>query len=201
MEPDKEDRLIPLHVAAGTNLIHLARNYCRDRSDWQEIARINQLTEPYLIIRDSSIQVPLSLLIVEKLSVTVASVHGRVDLLTGKEQAVPLTKGDILMPGQTVRTGSEGYTHLILPNNTYTRIEPDSELTLNYLFRLRDGNIKADFFLGRGTVIHWMREKMRANDSFQNRTPIAVTGIRGTEFRLKMAEAKANTVEIGRAHV
>lgn len=200
-EPDKEDRLIPLHVAAGTNLIHLARNYCRDRSDWREIARINQLTEPYLIIRDTSIQVPLSLLIVEKLSVTVASVHGRVDLLTGKEQTAPLTKGDILMPGQTVRTGPEGYTHLILPDNTYTRIEPDSQLTLNYLFRLRDGNIKADFFLGRGTVIHWVREKMRANDSFQNRTPIAVTGIRGTEFRLKMADAKANTVETLRGRV
>ena len=194
-ELEKEDTMIPLHVAAGTNLIHLARDYCRDRSDWHEIARINRLTEPYLIIHDTSLQVPLSLLIVEKLSATVASVHGPVDLLTSKDQTIPLNKGDVLLPGQTVRTGPDGYTHLILPDNTYTRVEPDSQITLTYLFRLKDGNVKADFFLGRGTIIHWVREKLRANESFQTRTPIAVTGIRGTEFRLKMAEKTANTVE------
>ncbi len=59
-ELEKEDTMIPLHVAAGTNLIHLARDYCRDRNDWHEIARINRLTEPYLIIHDTSLQVPLS---------------------------------------------------------------------------------------------------------------------------------------------
>ena len=154
-ELEKEDTMIPLHVAAGTNLIHLARDYCRDRNDWHEIARINRLTEPYLIIHDTSLQVP----------------------------------------GQTIRTGPDGYTHLILPDNTYTRVEPDSQITLTYLFRLKDGNVKADFFLGQGTIIHWVREKLRANESFQTRTPIAVTGIRGTEFRLKMTEKTANTVE------
>ena len=200
-ELEREDTMIPLHVTAGTNLIHLARDYCRNRSDWHEIARINRLTEPYLIIHDTSLQVPLSLLIVEKLSATVASVHGSVDLLTSKDQTLPLNKGDVLLPGQTVRTGPDGYTHLILPDNTYTRVEPDSQVTLTYLFRLKDGKVKADFFLGQGTIIHWVREKLRANESFQTRTPIAVTGIRGTEFRLKMAEKTANTVETLRGRV
>jgi len=186
---------LALHVAAGTNLIHLARDDCRDRSDWQEIARVNRLTEPYLTIHDTSLQVPLSLLIAEKLSATVASVHGPVDLLTNKDQTIPLNKGDILLPGQTVRTGPDGYTHLILPDNTYTQVEPDSQITLTYLFRLKDGKVKADFFLGQGTIIHWVREKLRANERFQTRTPIAVTGICDTEFRLRMTEKTANTVE------
>lgn len=200
-ETAKEETMVPLHVAAGTNLIHIARDYCRDRSDWKTIARINQLSDPYLIIRDTRIQVPLSLLVVERLGATVASIHGQVHLSADGRDPVALRQGDTLLPGQTVRTGADGYTHLLLPNNTYTRIEPDSQLTLNYLLRLKDGNVKADFFLGRGNVIHWVQDKLRANESFQTRSPIAVTGIRGTEFRLKMAETTANTVETLRGRV
>ena len=97
--------------------------------------------------------------------------------------------------GQTVVTGPDGYTHLILPDNTYTRIEPDARFTINYLFRLPDGNIKADFALKKGDIVHWMRQKLRPNDSFQTQTPIAVTGIRGTEYRLKTTDSGVNSVE------
>ncbi|MGD9947486.1 MAG: FecR domain-containing protein [Desulfobulbus sp.] len=192
--------LIPLHVKAGTNLTHLARDFCRDRNDWHEIARINHINDPYLILKDTFLQVPKSLLVLEKLSATVASVHGQVGRLEG-EQPVPLHKGDVLLPGQTVVTGSDGYTHLILPDHTYSRIEPDSQLTLNYLFRLKDGNVKADFSLTHGRVIHWVRDKLKANETFQTRTPIALTGIRGTEFRLKTIGDAANNVETLRGRV
>ncbi|MDD2463160.1 MAG: FecR domain-containing protein [Desulfobulbus sp.] len=192
--------LIPLHVKAGTNLIHLARDYCRDRNDWHEIARINQLNEPYLILKDTFLQVPSSLLVLEKLSATVASVHGQVGRVVGK-QIVEVHKGERLFPGQTVVTGSNGYTHLILPDHTYTRIEPDSQLTLNYLLRLKDGNVKADFSLSQGRVIHWVRDKLKANETFQTRTPIVLTGIRGTEFRLKTLGDDANNVETLRGRV
>ena len=63
---ERGEVLIPIHVAAGTNLIHLARDYCHTPGDWRRIAAINKLAEPYLIIRDTTLQVPLSLLIVEQ---------------------------------------------------------------------------------------------------------------------------------------
>ena len=190
----ENDPLIPLHVKAGTNLIHLARDFCHNRDDWREIARVNHLGEPYLIVSETYLQVPMSLLVLEKLSATIASTHGQVGRIEGN-QIIPLNKGDVLLPGQTVVTGKEGYSHLILPDHTYTRIEPDSQLTLNFLFRLKDGNVKADFSLPQGRVIHWVREKLKANETFQTRTPIALTGIRGTEFRLKTIGDAANNVE------
>ncbi len=188
-------RLIPLYVAADTNLIQIARKYCRDGNDWREIARINKLSEPYLIYHDSTIQVPLSMLVTEPLSARVAAVNGSASLLGEGEQNTPLRKDDTLAAGQTVVTGPDGYTHLILPDNTYTRIEPDSRFTINYLFRLSDGAIKTDFELKKGNIVHWMRQKLRPNDSFQTRTPIAVTGIRGTEYRLKTGDSGINSVE------
>lgn len=193
--------LIPLHVAAGTNLIHLAKEYCRNPNDWQEIARLNQVTDPYLIYAETDLQVPLDLLVIEKLSATVASVHGPVDRVDANNQTRPLQPGDQITPGQTIRTGVDGYTHLLLPGNTYTRIEPESLVTLRTLFRLKDGNIKTEFFQDKGSVVHWIQSKLRANDSFSSRTPIAVTGVRGTEFRLKAREAKTTLVETLRGQV
>ncbi len=193
--------LIPIHVSAGTNLIHLARDYCRDRGDWRRIAAINKLSEPYLIIRDTTLQVPLSLLVVEPLTARVAAVNGPVSLHTADGRTSPLRQDDTVAAGQTVVTGPDGYTHLILPDNTYTRVEPEARFTIAYLFRLADGTIKADFTLDRGGLVHWVRQKLRANDTFQTRTPIAVTGIRGTEYRLKSEGSEANTVETLRGRV
>ncbi|WP_297954681.1 FecR domain-containing protein [uncultured Desulfobulbus sp.] len=193
--------LIPIHVSAGTNLIHLARDYCRDRNDWRRIAALNKLTEPYLIIRDTTLQVPLSLLVAEPLTARVAAVNGPVSLHTADGRTSPLRQDDTVAAGQTVVTGPDGYTHLILPDNTYTRVEPEARFTIAYLFRLADGTIKADFTLDRGGLVHWVRQKLRANDTFQTRTPIAVTGIRGTEYRLKSEGSEANTVETLRGRV
>lgn len=193
--------LIPLHVAAGTNLIHLAKEYCRHPDDWQEIARLNQIADPYLIYAETDLQVPLELLVIEKLSATVASVHGPVDRIESSTKTSPLQPGDQITPGQTIRTGVDGYTHLLLPGNTFTRIEPESQVTLRSLFRLKDGNIKTEFFQDTGNVIHWIKNKLRANDSFSTRTPIAVTGVRGTEFRLKARKDKTNIVETLRGQV
>ena len=50
--------LIPLHVEAGTNLITLAKTYCKRPEDWKTIARINRLSPPYLIHADGEIEVP-----------------------------------------------------------------------------------------------------------------------------------------------
>ena len=198
---ERGEVLIPIHVAAGTNLIHLARDYCHTPGDWRRIAAINKLAEPYLIIRDTTLQVPLSLLIVEPLTARVAAVNGPVSLHTADGRTSPLHTEDTVAAGQTVVTGPDGYTHLILPDNTYTRVEPDARFTIAYLFRLADGTIKADFGLERGSLVHWVRQKLRANDTFRTRTPIAVTGIRGTEYRLKTEAAEANTVETLRGRV
>ena len=189
------ETLIPIQIPAGTNLIHLTRDFCHDPAVWRELAQKNKLANPDLIIHETTLQIPLSYLIAEKLSAKVATVSGPVSRRNGEGADEPLRKDDLLLPGQTVVTGADGYTHLILPDNTYTRIEPDSRFTINYLIRLADGSIKADFSLNKGDIIHWMQQKLRPNDTFRTRTPIAVTGIRGTEYRLKTTGANANTVE------
>ncbi|WP_028582976.1 FecR domain-containing protein [Desulfogranum mediterraneum] len=189
-----EALMIPLHIQEGTNLIHLARDFCRQRSDWKTIAAVNRLSPPYLILAGSTLKVPLDLLKVEQLQTIIAKLHGRVLILDrlGKQSAAQ--EGDRLLPGQSLVTAEESYAQLVFPDHRHTRVEANSRLTLNYLIRLNDGSVKTEPTLHSGRLINTIEKPLQANDTHRTSTPIAVTGVRGTSYRIKAAPT-ASTIE------
>ena len=187
--------LVPLQVAAGTNLIELAKEYCHKPDSWQTIAQINKLEPPYIIYAYREIDVPLSLLKIETLSLEVVTVSGEAVLEKKNGETAGLSQGERMAPGDTLMTGEETFVQLLFPNGVYTRVDPNSALTLSYLFSLKDGKIKAEALLAKGKLTHTLNKKLRFNDSMRTRTPVVITGIRGTEYRLKAEEAQATTVE------
>ena len=189
------ETLVPLHVQRGTNLIRIARQYCTNPSDWKAIAGINKLSSPYIIYADSTLQVPLSILRTKKVSAKVISIKGAPLLVTGQKKTLRLHKGDIVLPGQTIITRDDEYVHLIYPDNKHSRIGPESKMLLVYLMRLADNNLQAEFFLDRGIMTNFIERKLKANEHFRTITPMAITGIRGTEFRLKAEDEETNIVE------
>lgn len=189
------ETLVPLYVEKGTNLIHIARTFCKPPSDWKTIAKINNLKSPYLILAKSTLQLPLSMLRTKDVSALVASISGSPQLVTTNSEIVDIHKGDLILPGQTVVTGKGEHIHLIYPDHKHTRIGPQSEMTLVYLMRLADGNLKAHFSLKKGRITHNIQQKLMENETFETRTAIAITGIRGTEFRLKVDNDESNIVE------
>ena len=189
------ETLVPLHIQKGTNLIHIARKYCSKQSDWKIIAKVNHLKKPYIIRSKSTLQVPLSILRTKDVSALVASISGTPQLVTSDSKILDLHKGDLVLPGQTVVTNRGEYVHLIYPDHKHTRIGPQSEMTLVYLMQLTDDNLKAEFSLKKGRITHSVQQKLKANENFDTRTAIAITGIRGTEFRLKVGDAETNIVE------
>ncbi len=193
--------LVPLHVQKGTNLIRIARQYCLRPSDWKTIAGINGLAAPYIIYADTTLQVPLSILRTKEVSAKVISVKGAPRLVTRQNQTQQLHKGDSVLPGQTVVTRDDEYVHLIYPDNKHSRIGPESKMLLVYLMRLADNNLQAEFFLNRGRMTNAIERKLKPNEHFRTRTPMAITGIRGTEFRLKVEDAETNIVETLRGRV
>lgn len=193
--PSQAETLVPLHVQKGTNLIRIARQYCTNPSDWKTIAAVNRLKSPYIIYSRSTIQVPLSILRTKSISAKVASISGSPILVTGDSQTREIRKGDLVLPGQTVVTEDDEYVHLIYPNNKHTRIGPQSKMLLVYLMRLADDNLQAEFLLKNGRITHKVNKKLGANEHFRTRTPMAITGIRGTEFRIKIENQETNIVE------
>ena len=139
--------------------------------------------------------IPIELLKAETVSAKVASVSGEVYLIRNGKILHRLKKGDEILPGQSVVTEKDGYAHLVFPDQRYTRIASDSKFTLTYYVKVAEQGIKAEFFLEKGRITHSVRMHLRHTESFNTRTPVSVTGVRGTEYRLKMVDSKTNLVE------
>ncbi len=189
------ETMVPLIVTKGTGLIKLARKFCTSEYHWKELARLNNLQPPYRIFPGDQIYVPIELLKVEKVSGHVAAVAGSVYLLTNDTKLKKVVKGDTIVPGQTMVTEEDGFAHIIFPNNKYTRVSSNSRFSLTYMVNLIDDSLKAEFYLKKGRIIHAVREKLKPTESFQTRTPVSVTGVRGTEFRVKMLGDSINVIE------
>lgn len=189
------DTLVPITVPHDTNITYIARDFCYNRSSWSDIAKINNLKAPYKIYQNTTIFIPLSLLITENLNIKVASLYGEVKLFNGNNELRTLQKDDLISVGQTIKTGNDSFVHLILPDNKYTRIAPNSSFGIDYLFRLTDKSVKANFFLEKGRITHDIKQKLKRNELFQTRTPVSLTGVRGTEFRVKMINETTNYIE------
>lgn len=189
------ETLIPLKIQKGTNLIEITRKFCTSQYHWKEIAKINNLEPPYIIFPGDVLFAPIELLKAEKLSAKVASVIGGVFIVKNGQKLSQVFKGDLILPGQTLVTEDDGFTHLVFPDNKYTRISSGSKFTLTYLVRLSDNSLKAEFFLEKGRITHEVKKQLKVNETFTTRTPVSVTGVRGTEFRLKISDENINIVE------
>lgn len=193
--PAIAETLVPIKVQKGANLIHLTRQFCTSKYHWKEIARINKLSPPYLISPGDIIYAPLELLKTEKLTATVASVIGGVFVVESGKELKRVSIGDLIYPGQTLVTEEDGFAHLVFPDNKYTRISSGTKFSITYLVRLADSSLKAQFFLEKGKLSHSVKKQLRVNETFNTRTPVSVTGVRGTEFRMKVPGANSNIVE------
>ena len=189
-----DDVLIPVTIDKGTSLIKLTRTYCIPGSDWRRLAEINNLKEPYIIYAGGSISFPDSMLMTEKVTAQIASVIGGVFRVASDGSLQQVKKGERILPGQTLVTEADGFAHLIFPDHKYIRISSNSKFTLTYLLRLVDKSLKAEFFLERGNISLEVKEKLKKHETFNTRTPVSVTGVRGTTFRVKM-DNNVNIVE------
>ena len=189
------ETLIPIKVQKGANLISITRQFCTSEYHWKEIAKINKLKSPFIISPGDVLYAPIELLKAEKLSAKVASVIGGVFIVRNGKKLKRVMKGDLIYPGQTLVTEDDGFTHLVFPDNKYTRISSGSKFTLTYLVRLTDSSLKAEFFLEKGKITHAVKKQLEVNETFTTRTPVSVTGVRGTEFRLKLSNDNVNIVE------
>lgn len=192
--------LIPVHIEKGTSLIRLAREFCTSKYHWKELAKINGLNPPYMIYAGETIHIPFDLLKRERVSARIASVIGGVFWMKKDGSLQQIGKGENILPGQTLVTEKDGFAHLILPDNRYIRISSNSKFTLTYLLRLTDHSLKAEFFLERGNISLDVRQKLKKNETFNARTPVSVTGVRGTSYRVKM-DGDTNIVETLRGKV
>jgi len=111
---------------------------------------------------------------------------------------VPIQAGAILKPGDTVETKADSRVEIALPGGSLLRVGESSQLTLSEVSAGR--RFSARLLLGN----LWAKvHKLLASETFSIETENAVAGVRGTEFRVEVAQEQPDLVRVyeGVVHV
>jgi len=126
----------------------------------------------------------------------VKSVSGKVECSApGSNQYKPLSNGQELAMGTTIRTGANGVALVLTVPGAAIRVESKSEIVLNELeFEKAGGKIvkrKAALDLKSGTISALIEKNDPETTNFTIKTPQGVAAARGTFFAVSVDEGKS----------
>ena len=108
-----------------------------------------------------------------------------------------LKKGDHLGKDQEIRVGESSRIELLFPDGTVMRLSEGSRLTMNevlYTAETERKNVKVN--LGVGRLWANVKKLMTADSAVEVRTTNAVAGVRGTVYRVNVAEDKSAMIKV-----
>lgn len=184
---------VAFSINAGDTLIGLSERVFVSPDAWREIAVLNRLNKPYLLVPGQVLQVPVRLLRWTAAASTLTSVSGEVRV-DGRAGAAL----EALNEGQSIETGPQGSAVLELADKSIIKLAPSSlaeVVTSRRHAASGDGasSPSTGLFSGvlrvlRGSVEVFATKVLRAKPLEVN-TPTAVVGVRGTQYRVGFDEA------------
>lgn len=171
-------------VKPGDTLIGLAASYLNKPSDYLAVQKSNRVANPRYLKVGSRLLIDPNLLKSTPIDARLSAVSGPVELET-RGQRAPARAGMVLIEGQRLHTGDGAFatfemaddSRVTLPSNTSLRIDRMRQTILN--------NAPQRVFQmdkGRGTIS--ATPNSNPNAKFEIRTPVSISAVRGTEFRV-----------------
>ena len=166
-------------VQAGDTLYAIAEKYLKNTSTARDIQRINRVRNPRRLSINRTLSIPREMLKFQPVQLTVGSFSGPVAI--GGDEPV---KDQVLAIGETVVTQRNGFIRfestfgglVSLPSNTTARLVRARRYTLGNTL-----DVEFEVLNGRANAAS---PSLNGQDRLRMRTPVAVTAVRGTEFRV-----------------
>lgn len=174
----------------GDTLIGLMQRHLLPSARWQELAQINRIVNPRRIPVGTRLCLPTRLLRGQAVAARVLSVQGEAQLAPAGQTARPLQAGDAVTEQGQILTGAQGQASIELADGSVLQVHPHSQVQLQQTQAHESvGLLRATWQVLRGRVTSWVRPNQpEPKPRHQVRTPQAVLAVRGTEFRVQVAE-------------
>ena len=166
------------HARPRDTLIGIGRRLLVDPRRWHDVQVLNHVAEPRRIPPGSILKIPYEWLRLTAQSATVVAVAGAVQQ-AGRRIAV----GDVLPQGAVIETGPDGSVTLDLADGSVATLQKSSILKLDEMLQVTGAaadSIRLKLDSGR---IETKVKPHRDVGRFEIITPVAVSAVRGTEFR------------------
>ncbi|MBV6274119.1 FecR domain-containing protein [Alcaligenaceae bacterium CGII-47] len=167
-------------VMPRDTLIDLAKTFTHAASNWSTLQDINQIDDPFRLSIGRVLRIPFRLIpenpaqAVVRHAVGIVAVNGRT-----------LRIDDQLSEGDVVNTGTTGSATLQLSDDSLLSVLPDSSLTIQRLQTFQGTGLTDSMFnMQSGSLESEVAPDKAGVGRFEIRTPVTITGVRGTHLRV-----------------
>ena len=185
--PDREPSLV-YTIRQSDSLIKFGRDMLVDPKTWPEIAKLNRLKNPDVILPGQKLDIPLRFLKSTPAGGKIISAEGNVQL--GSTAALA---GAAIADGGLLKTGPNSSAVIELGDGSRVKILPNSlaEVVTNRNYAMRDASSSGstNWFSGLMRLSEGALEALASKTAkratpLKIATPTSIVGVRGTEFRV-----------------
>jgi hypothetical protein len=177
-------------VDAGDTLFQLADRFMARPDGWRELQALNRVANPYRLAPGTRIRIPLRLIPVTTGTVRVVSAVGEV-VADGK----PVRAGMQLAEAERISTGADGLVTLELTDGSRVALPQNTSLDVRRVrVFARSGLGDTVLHVDRGSAESQVAPGRDGVGRFEMRTPMMVTGVRGTRYEVSAGEREARGV-------
>ncbi len=187
---------LPAHAAdwlyltyPGDTLSQIGQTYLKNMRDWPKVQAVNRVSIPEHLPVNTRIKIPVELLKVTPAPVTVTAVTGNVRYKSGDGAFQPLAAGAQLNGGENVLTGPRSCATYRFADGSVLTQQAFSKLSFGRLAAYgKTGMVSTELSLDSGRLEAHAGKQLAPAGGFEVKTLVAVAGLRGTDFRLNLAE-------------
>jgi len=168
----------------GDTLFNLWRVYLFGPTAAAQVAQINHIKDARRIPIGMVLHIPRAVLRDELSTAKVETYSGPVTISIGN-QTSPARVGDTFGEGAVIDTGRNAFVALRLADGSAVALPSQSSLRINWLRKVKlNGALEREIGLDAGRLRTKVIPMTNPGSSFRVVTPIAVSAVRGTEFRV-----------------
>ncbi len=185
-------------VIQGDTLLELAGRYTTTPQNWRVLQQINHVADTLKLPIGQTLRIPFSIIPEVPAPASVVHASGQV-MVDGR----PVKQGEPLPEGSTLTTAAGSFMALRLTDGSTVTIPGNSAIKVDRLQAFK-GTGLTDTILSveNGSIESLVAPEKTGVGRFEIRTPVAITGVRGTRLRVHAGDTGAQTEVIqGVAHL
>lgn len=185
------DGQITYYAQAGDTLSSIAQQLTTRSGNWVALGKLNRISKDISIPIGTAIVIPADLLPDEPNEARIVAFSGSVSASAANGAAVRIAPGGVLREGASLTTGANSFLTLALADQSRISIPSNSRVGLSRLRMARYTNSpRTEISILQGRVEARVAPLNFKQGRFEVRSPQSVTGVRGTHFRVAVAEER-----------
>lgn len=177
----------------GDTLFNLANKYLRKQADYFAVQRINRIANPRRIPVGKSIRIPVYLLKYRPSKASLSAFRGEVSIATGDRNLTPV-QGLNVVEGSHLKTAARSFLTLQLEDGSRISLPSNSQIRIIRLRHiLLTDSVDYEIAVDKGRIRSKVAPLQKKADRYRVRTPVAVSAVRGTDYRTRVDETSGTT--------